>query len=379
MPRNNQGADLASMVSTCPYQVWKGRLHLRGVRSQVRGVQRAEAPRLEVHQPMDPLLSLAAQLAKPATASDSRVLAAELLGPEEVRAIERACQQAVRTSADAVGQRLSSDESRHLISLLEALVRNFEDAGSLLAAANEEVFDSSDARSWNQAATRAGLDPSTLPVPLQELVSAFLEHLASAVRDESRRPDSALRPTLLLNYLQQMREDLDLLRLTAVDRKIARGRELSAGLARELHAMQDLCRRHDRAFHTPHLLLALLEIRGSVTWACFNDVRRNLAMATQEALRSYVRTDHGVPYIDVELTDYPVITLAQQLAVADRQPRVEEPHVLAAALRLPSTTQVQLRDWLGPRYRLLLARVAEARASWSTAQTPDFVVFKALP
>jgi hypothetical protein len=102
-----------------------------------------------------------------------------------------------------------------------------------------------------------------------------------------------------------------------------------------------------RAFVTPHLLLALLRQRDSLTWDVFESARHGVATEITEILARYIADACLGPFAEFDWLERGDVRAAQVVAARQGVPVVIEGHLLVGILETPSNTQRQLVNWLG--------------------------------
>ena len=126
---------------------------------------------------------------------------------------------------------------------------------------------------------------------------------------------------------------------------------IDGGLLAVLNLQKEACRQRDVPFFTPNLLLALLEMSGSVAQRALDNLRPKLAIDLKRQLRSYIAalsgTGIGVSFSDFRWEERADVQKAQQLALRDGRDKVTERYLLLGVLGIESNTQQGLKDLLG--------------------------------
>ena len=320
-------------------------------------------------------ISAASQIAKPITNSVGKRACELVLGPEEQRALDKVNRRAMHRAAEAVLERASAEDVAHVLALLELLVSEQQRTGNPFMIDESADFTRADALGWRSIAMKAGLDIATFPADFDILIVTLLSSFKSELEAASKIPGSPLFSAFLLTEISQLQADLKALLLTPAQSQIARSLAFDPALAEALDAAQARAQLNNRAILTPDLLNALLTIRTGSSRRVFEAVETGLAEKTQHALARFFTISPTAAYSPIEWTARRDVRLAQDFAWLDGQPSVSEPYLLCAVLKTRSNTQLQLREWLGPRYRLLCGFAAEARATHAPPVTPyiDFM------
>jgi hypothetical protein len=328
---------------------------------------------------MDPVitklaLSAANQITKPITGAATKKARDLVLGPDELRALQKVNQRAMRRASEAALKDASIVDISHVLSLLELLVAEQQREGMTLAADDKADFTSTEALRWNAIAERAGLDAATLPINLETLVVTLLASFRSELETEVNVPGSPLFAAFLLAEVKQLQADLEVLHLTPLQSGLARNLQLEAVLADALDAARARAELNNRMLFTPDVLGALLAIQGGSSGEVFEAVETGLSAKMRRVVSRFLASPASASYSPVEWTSRADVRLAQDFAWLDGLPDVRESHLLCAILKTRSSTQRQLQEWLGPRYRLLCGFAAEARAKNTSPATP-FISF----
>lgn len=137
-----------------------------------------------------------------------------------------------------------------------------------------------------------------------------------------------------------------------------------SGLVRQaMDAARTSCKARNRAFYTPDLLLALLDMPRSRTADCFEEVQPGLARRVQDWLShslSDMNPAQAHPFQPFEWTERADVQVAQDLAALDGSAVVSEVYLLLGVLGSESGTRERLVELLGLGYDRL-AEVAGAR------------------
>ncbi len=147
-------------------------------------------------------------------------------------------------------------------------------------------------------------------------------------------------------------------------------------LASNVHAPVDAaltaCEASNRAFYTPDLMLALLEVPGNRVGWCFNQVQPGLARSVQERLRvGLARTPiHEFQPFQPDFDSRPDVGWAQRFARRDRAAVVTELHLFLGVLVTESNTQRQLKRLLGAGFARLEQVVGKLCLEDSKRGTP---------
>lgn len=155
-----------------------------------------------------------------------------------------------------------------------------------------------------------------------------------------------------------------------------------AGAVREaLDAARASCAAKNRAFYTPDLLLALLDMPNSQILSCIEEIEAGLGhrlrivlvRSTSTTVLTVRRPDPFQPFEWVERQD---IRDAQDLAAAADSPVVTDIHLLLAVLNGKSTTRTHLATLLGSNFaRLRAAADARRRTNESQIRTPGLMAW----
>ena len=130
----------------------------------------------------------------------------------------------------------------------------------------------------------------------------------------------------------------------------ARQIQLSGAVRQALDAARTSCEAKHRAFYTPDLLLALLDMPRSRTTSCFDETRAGLAGDVRERLSRRINglnTNPVHPSHPFEWPERPEVQVAQDLAALDRSPVVTEIYLLLGVLGSESSTRTELEEHLG--------------------------------
>ncbi|MEU9471795.1 hypothetical protein AB0D78_35355 [Streptomyces avermitilis] len=312
-----------------------------------------------------------------------------VLGPAQIRALEKACRAAVERAVDDVREEgATEEEADHILGLLHDLVAEvaLDDLPLLPAAPHPDPAAGARRETagavarWRAAAERLGQDPDTFPTGFEHLIERLLAHIPEEVAEAATATDSALFPRVVLTRLERLDNSLQSLG-TAVHTAIAPLPPLAEPLLQALDATREVCRASQRAFVTPDLLLALLALPYGRAAACFDSVRPALAATVREMLQRYVSTTEFGPFHPFDWAERADVQHARRFAARDRAPVVSDAHLLLGVLEGGSATSRQLAEWLGVGYdRLRTAATAAARSAQPfPAGTPGVVFGKGDP
>ncbi|MFG2581600.1 Clp protease N-terminal domain-containing protein [Streptomyces malaysiensis] len=272
------------------------------------------------------------------------------MGTPSRRRLERICAEVL---AEAVRERAANDEDAdHVLSVLERVWT--VPARSVGPEAVEE---------WTRHLSDAGIDATTLPVDLTDLLGGMLALLRERIRIDAARVDSPLFRLVALDGLDALGDHLAVLI------------PLEPSLQRRLDEAREMCRVTHARFRTPHLLLALLAA-DSVGRTCFDALRPGFGGEVADRLAAYVRRGSGEPYEEFDWSQDTVVREARRLALQERADEVSDPHILLALLDAEpaSATVAELRDHLGSRFALLVSRVRSAPREVRYVATPGPVL-----
>lgn len=120
-----------------------------------------------------------------------------------------------------------------------------------------------------------------------------------------------------------------------------------------LDAARSPCDGRNRAFYTPDLLLALLDMPNSRAAECFGEAQAGLTPQVRDWLSpsrspSAVSLSQAHPFQPFEWTGRPDVQLAQDLALMDGAAAVTEVYLLLGVLGSQSSTRERLTVFLGP-------------------------------
>ena len=315
-------------------------------------------------------LSIATTVGSRLAAALARPLGAKLkdgvLGTAEERAIRKACADAVQEVVLKLSVTMDEGQVAHVLSVLDDALE-FPPAGGLPLLEGRD--DGEAVEAWRKAFFAGGGDVETLPFAFGTFVEELLLTLPVKLRTEAKRHGSPLFEHLAVTDLERLRHGAADVRAAMVP--------LAAELRRALDASYAVCRATNSPYHSPHLLLALLDVRDGDIQACFDHTQPGLGDQIRDRLTRYVagfneRTGDGfVEFAWIERDD---IRHAQRLAAELESPVVTAPLLLAALLDMPSNTANQLRAWLSPeRYDELRANALAARRLSRPAATPGEV------
>ncbi|MEU6590006.1 Clp protease N-terminal domain-containing protein [Streptomyces sp. NPDC046881] len=333
---------------------------------------------------MELLTTVAGALARMIVGPLGARIGTAVLGPAEMRAVEKACLAAVERAVDDVREEgAGPEEADHLLGLLRDLVGEVElDDLPLLApmppadpAAGAHKETVAAVARWRAAAERLGQDPDTFPTGFEHLVERLLAHIPEEVTEAATATGSALFPRVVLTRLERLDTSLQGLG-TAVHTAATPLPPLAEPLHEALDAAREVCRATQRAFVTPDLLLALLAVPHGRAAACFDSVRPALAATVREMLRRYLATTEFGPFHPFDWAERADVQHARRLAARDRAPVVNDAHLLLGVLEGGSATSRQLAEWLGADHeRLRAAATAAARSARPFAAGTPGVVF----
>jgi Clp amino terminal domain, pathogenicity island component len=267
-----------------------------------------------------------------------------VLGAPEQTSADKVIHQAIsRAVEDMREQGLNEEMVRHVISMLEYLFMHQNHQGI-------SAFDHSDEahtiRYWRDAADAAGWDLVTFPLYFPDVVGKILEYLPDLLRDEAGTPGSPLFNRMTTADLAKIRAQLD----GAIDfskQAMTWNIPISAPLLRTMNGALLAAQASDRTFVTPHLLLALLRKRGSLTSEIFESARQGLAAEITQILSHYIAGAHLGRFAEFDWLERRDVQAAQVVAARQGVPVIIEGHLLVAILETPSNTQRQLVEWLG--------------------------------
>jgi hypothetical protein len=312
-----------------------------------------------------------------------------VLGPAQIRALEKACRAAVERAVDDVREEgATKEEADHVLGLLHALVAEVElDDLPLLPAmphsdpaAGAHRETASAVARWRAAAERLGQNPDTFPTGFEHLIERLLAHIPEEVAEAAAATNSALFPGVVLTRLERLDNSLHSLG-AAVHTAIEQLPPLAEPLHQALDAAREVCRASQRAFVTPDLLLALLALPHGRAAACFDSTRPALAATVRAMLQRYLATTELGAFHPFDWAERADVRHARRCAARHRAPVVSDAHLLLGVLEGGSATARQLAEWLGADYdRLRTAATAAARnAQPLPAGTPGIVFGKSDP
>jgi Clp amino terminal domain, pathogenicity island component len=289
--------------------------------------------------------SIAGRLAGPTVKPVGKKLRDVVLGPPEQTATEQIIRTAIGRAVDEVrDQGLDQEMVRHVLLMFEHLfMRQYRDNADAITQANNEVA----LLYWRQAAEAAGWDLATFPLHFPQVVERILEHLRVVLREEAGKPESPLFNRMTVTALTELEARVAAVLETSAT-ALARAVPLAEPLRRTLDGALHTARATDRAFFTPHLLLALLRQPDSLTGEIFNHTQRGLAKKIEDRLSAYLAGTPLGRFADFDWRERGDVRAAQVAAVRQGSPVVTEAHLLIGILETPSNTRRQLVAWLGP-------------------------------
>jgi hypothetical protein len=299
-------------------------------------------------------------------------LAQWVLGPGDKRVIERACRTAVRRAAEEA--RLNTDDTQRLVGLLDAVVKEIGAPGTpLVAFANRPSLDVM--RVWEQAARVCGQDPATYPVEFGALVSRVMVLIPEEIAAAAGQPDSPIFERVMVTHIRQLTQDMERLRTAADDIRQARSVPLAGEVGQALEAAKAVGRAANRAFLTPDLVLALLQMPDRIAVECCDAARPGLGDQLRAQLLRYLENTQPGPFREFIWVERPDIRRAQQLAWVDGAAVVGSAYLLLGFLDSESRTRDQLATLLGDDFDRLREAALARRSTPSVPMTPGLVFF----
>ena len=133
-----------------------------------------------------------------------------------------------------------------------------------------------------------------------------------------------------------------------------------------LNLQKDWCRQKNVPFHTPILLLVLLEMANGVARRALETLRSGLAAELERRLKSYVAavptSGAGSSFSDFLWEERADVRLAQRRAMEEGSATVTERHLFLGILETKSNTQQGLKDMLGEDDFLSLIQIVRDTA-----------------
>ncbi|HVF03205.1 MAG TPA: hypothetical protein VNA20_00050 [Frankiaceae bacterium] len=314
---------------------------------------------------MDPLLvkalgRAAGQLARPAVSEATSRTKRYVLGDDDERLVRRITTKAVERAVESLLEGTARADVAHVVSIME-LVVNALQANGVVALLESRGPDPEGLRTWHQAAAAAGVDVDTLPVRLDDLVVAVVARFREELEREARRPGSPLFATFILAELNQLQAEVEAVRMAPAETGEARQLPFARNLHAVLSAFADRARLNDRRFLTPDVLAALLAMPDGAATGVFDSVEPGLAERFRRVFVGFIDGRAPGPFSPVTWNARRDVRLAQDFAWLDGAAAVTDAHLLCAVLATPSNTRTELREVLGPQFRLLYGLAAEAR------------------
>jgi Clp amino terminal domain, pathogenicity island component len=324
-----------------------------------------------VPDPLTIASSIAGRLAGMLVGPLVRRLRDRAIGTAEERAVERVCREAVDEVVRKLSGECSEIEIVHVLGLLDDALATRTD---LMIPVAESLAEGGGPDVWRRAFDDFGYASETLPMAFGAFVEELLTVLPARLRAAAARHDSPLFERIAVTDLGWLRQDATDLRAALVRRIVAPAVPLAAELEAALDSSYAACRATKTKYYTPHLLLALLDLRDGVVRMCFERVEGGLAADIRTRLAAYVsNAGHATPepFAEFRWVERDDIGCAQRLAAEAGSPVVTSPLLLAAVLETPSGTQQQLLQLLGPqRFEELRARALAADSVAAPAVTP---------
>jgi hypothetical protein len=281
------------------------------------------------------------------------------LGTPEQRAFESACCDAIGKATDSLVEEknLGRDETLHLLHLLDMVVRarGFEGVDWL------DPSDDSSLADWVAAAHSQGLDPSTLP-ELSELIERVRAAIPIFLRDYGKRDKSALFNRVALEGLDELVQESRSLQEHITYLVSASERVPIAPYVQEvLDAVLARCRADNVRFFTPHVLVALLDIKGGRVQPCLDSLDGEEAGVMVARLRNYVRRNdpRRQRFRVFSWDERDDVRRAQQIAAGYGLRAVNDLCLFVAVLEGRSQTISSLEKSLGPERFHALRVIAE--------------------
>lgn len=298
-------------------------------------------------------------LAKKLAVTGGQRVAEMILGTADERRLQQVCRRALVQAAQEVSPDLTKEEFIHLAGIFEDLI------GDLGLAAVPVVAGTGSrelAGVWQDGLERLNYDVTTLPVGVPAFVTELCRILPQELRGEAERHDSPLFPMATIEHLVTLQE-----RSAAVEKFLASLLPFSAALAGCLENSRKACEAAGTWYYTSHLLLALLQMPGSVALRCLDAARPGLGVGARASLTAWAAqlksTDNRVfePFL---WRQQDCVQLAQELAFRLGHPVVYPAALFVGVLDDPaSETVASLRRRMTPEEfeRLRRAAVEAAR------------------
>ena len=285
-----------------------------------------------------------------------------VLGPKDKRVIERACRAAVRRAAEEAG--LTSDDTQRLVGLLDAVVKEIGAPGApVIAFAGGPNLDAM--RMWEQAARVRGQDPATYPVEFGALVSRVMALIPEELAIEAGQADSPVFERVMVAHIRQLTQDMEHLRTAADDIRQARSVLLAGEVGQALDAAKAVSRAANRAFLSPDLVLALLQLPDRVAIDCCDAARPGLGEQLRAQLLRYLENTQPGPFREFLWIERPDVRRAQQLAWVDGAAVVGSAYLLLGFL----LTANRVRATNSP-HCWVTASTGYAKPPWAAAARP---------
>jgi hypothetical protein len=138
---------------------------------------------------------------------------------------------------------------------------------------------------------------------------------------------------------------------------------MAGALRSVLDVARDSCASKGRAFYTPDLMLALIDLPGGRTVVCLEVARPGASKEVRAWLYETIAalSDGADPFRPFEWIERPEVRRAQELASADGTGIVTDLHLLLAVLEGESSTSRGLAQVLGAHYDRLRSKTDQAR------------------
>jgi hypothetical protein len=300
-----------------------------------------------------------------------------VLGTPEQRALNKACRTAVERVVEEAGATgMTDDEVKHALALVERLVQARQPDGVPVLDVEAESIPAA-VLSWREAANDIGLDASTFPQGFDRIVEGLLRSIPDECRKAAKRPSNPLFAHVVIANLERLHAEVVAISQLIGDHRLTRLVPIAGDLRHALNDARLKCRMADRAFYTPDVLLALLEMPEGRVTRCFEAVRNGLGQEIDLRLRGYaagLTRDAAGPYVDFDWTERDDVRRAQQLAWQDGASTVNDAYLLLGVLDTPSNTQRQLANLLGSDSERLRDAVLRLRKEPGRSGTPGTIL-----
>jgi hypothetical protein len=292
------------------------------------------------------------------------------MGPQEQAATERTIRTAIGRAVDeARDQGLDRDMVNHVLLMFERLfIGHYHNDASVITKMDDEAA----LLYWRQAAEAAGWDIATFPLHFPQVVGRILSYLPMELRAEASNSESPLFNRITVTALTDLESRLsEVLKISSM--ALSCVIPIAEPLHRTLNGARQTARTTGRAFVTPHMLLALLQQRDSLTRDALDYTRQGLAREIYESLTAYLANASLGRFADFDWRERDDVRAAQVAAARKGSLVITEGYLLVGILETPSNTQRQLVAWLGPKLINNAKKSALVLNSSARVSTPGVV------